>query len=136
MAGLKAATTAPTWLDINGGFWPQPLSSFAGRSYGALQTIVDHPLMIHFIHRNLAYIITALVLIWTLRAWKEQGSSLFRRLRSWPLILVLLQVILGIFTVLYSPKPDALLWLGVAHQAVAMLLLLALVAGKYVVRKF
>jgi cytochrome c oxidase assembly protein subunit 15 len=136
MAGLKAATTAPTWPDINGGFWPQPLSSFAGRSYGALQTIVDHPLMIHFIHRNLAYIITALVLIWTLRAWKEQGSSLFRRLRSWPLILVLLQVMLGIFTVLYSPKPDALLWLGVAHQAVAMLLLLALVAGKYVVRKF
>src|SRR5690606_15963270 len=102
---------------------------------GALQTIVDHPLMIHFIHRNLAYVITALVLIWTLRAWKQSGSQLFRQLRSWPLILVLLQVVLGIFTVIYSPKTDALLWLGVAHQAVAMMLLLGLVAGKYVNRE-
>jgi heme A synthase len=44
-----------------------------------------------------------------------------------PPLLVMLQVVLGIFTVLYSPDKQALLWLGVAHQFVAMLFLLSMV---------
>lgn len=133
MAGLKAATTAPTWPSINGGFWPDPVSPYAGRVFSGLSVLVDQPLVIHFIHRNLAYIITLLVFLWYVKAWKLEGSSVFSRLRSWPLILVLVQVLLGILTVLYSPSPKALLWFGVAHQAGAMLLLAAVVANKYLV---
>lgn len=135
MAGLKAATMAPTWPDINGHFLPEPVAQFAGRSYSGISILFDQPLVIHFIHRNLAYIITLLVLMWTIRAAKQSGTSLFKSWRNWPLLLVLLQVILGIFTVLYAASPKALLWLGVSHQAGAMLLLLALVANLYIIKR-
>lgn len=131
MAGLKAATTAPTWPDINGGFLPDPVWQFGNRTYSGITVLFDQPLVVHFIHRNLAYIITILVVIWTLRAVKQTGSAFFRTWRSWPLYLVLLQVVLGIFTVLYSASPSALLWLGVTHQAVAMLLLMSLFVVLY-----
>ena len=51
------------------------------------------------------------------------------------MILVSLQVVLGIYTVVYSPDKNILLWLGVAHQFVAMLLLLSLVWARYLVRR-
>jgi cytochrome c oxidase assembly protein subunit 15 len=58
----------------------------------------------------------------------------FKRMRSLPLLLVLLQVLLGILTVLHSTKPDYLLWLGVTHQFVAMLLLLSWITMVYLLR--
>jgi heme A synthase len=48
-------------------------------------------------------------------------------MRSWPLILVIAQVVLGIMTVSYSDVASVLLWLGVAHQFVAMLLLMSVI---------
>jgi cytochrome c oxidase assembly protein subunit 15 len=134
MAGLKAATTAPTWPDINGAWWPDNIYSFGERQFTGISFLFDHPLVIHFIHRNLAYVITVLLLIWTWRAFKEKGTSIFQRTRTWPLIIVLLQVVLGVFTVLHSINADSFLWLGVAHQFVAMILLLSLVWMFYIIR--
>ena len=45
----------------------------------------------------------------------------------------MVQVVLGIFTVLYSPDKQALLWLGVAHQFVAMSLIV--VHGMWTLRR-
>ncbi|MFN4316214.1 MAG: COX15/CtaA family protein [Chitinophagaceae bacterium] len=135
MAGLKAATAAPTWPSINGGFWPEPLTHYAGRQFAGISLLVDQPLVIHFIHRNLAYVIMLLVFVWFVKAWKLEGGVLFRRLRGWLLAIVLIQVVLGVLTVLYSPQPAALLWLGVAHQAGAMLLLAVLVGNKFLLSK-
>jgi len=50
------------------------------------------------------------------------------------LALVLLQIVLGIFTVLNSPYPLALRWLGVSHQFIAMFLLLAMVFQFYLLQ--
>ena len=53
---------------------------------------------------------------------------------SWvPLVIVSTQVTLGVFAVLNSPNHEALLWLGVTHQFVAMMLLLSLVFEFYLV---
>ncbi len=134
MAGLKAATTAPTWPTINGLWWPANLHRHGGYEYSGISFLTDHPLMIHFIHRNFAYILTVLIVIWTVKAYKLNGSTLFRRTRIWPIVLVGLQVLLGIFTVLHSFVPQSLLWLGVAHQFVAMLLLVALFMALYIIR--
>jgi cytochrome c oxidase assembly protein subunit 15 len=134
MAGLKAATAAPTWPDINGTFWPQDIHSFAGRNFTGLSFLADHPLVIHFIHRNLAYIIVVLVIIWTWKAYRINGSSLFKKTKWLPLGIALLQVLLGIFTVLYAPDSYYLLWLGVAHQFFAMMFLLSLVWMVYIIR--
>lgn len=134
MAGLKAAAVAPTWPDINGGWWPDPVRSLGNRSFPGLSFLTDNPLVIHFIHRNLAYIITLLIAAWYWKTLKAQNSSLFRKMRIVPLLLVFLQVILGVFTVLNALDTKALLWLGVAHQFVAMLLLLSFVCVLYLVR--
>jgi len=48
---------------------------------------------------------------------------------------VLLQLVLGIFTVLRSPYPNALRWLGVTHQFVAMCLLLSLIFEFYLLHR-
>jgi cytochrome c oxidase assembly protein subunit 15 len=134
MAGLKAATTAPTWPDINGVFWPGGVQSFGERQFHGISFLFDHPLVIHFIHRNLAYIITLLIVVWTWKAFKENGTNLFRKTRAWPLIIVLLQGLLGVLTVLHSINTKSFLWLGVAHQFVAMLLLLSFVWMFYIIR--
>ena len=134
MAGLKAAVTAPTWPDINGVWWPASIQSFGDRQFTGIHFLFDHPLVIHFIHRNLAYVITVLVLIWTWQAFKKKGTKIFRATKAGPLLLVLLQVILGVLTVLHSIDSNSFLWLGVAHQFVAMVLLLSFVWMFYIIR--
>ncbi len=134
MAGLKAATTAPTWPTINGVWWPENIHSFGGRDFPGLRFLFDHPVVIHFIHRNLAYIIIILVAVWSWKAFKIQGTGVFNKTRWWPLVIVLSQAILGILTVLNVAKPASFLWLGVAHQFIAMVLLLSLVWMFYIIR--
>ena len=134
MAGLKAATAAPTWPDLNGGWWPPNIFSYGGRQFTGLVFLTDHPLVIQIIHRALAYVITVLLLIWTWQSLKTGGTRLFRKTRGWPLMIVLLQVVLGVLTVLSSVNNSSFLWLAVAHQFVAMLLLLSLVWMMYIIR--
>ncbi len=135
MAGMKAATTAPTWPTINGVWWPENIYSFGERKFNGISFLFDHPLVIHFIHRNLAYVITLFVIVWTWKAFQFKGSSLFQKTKAWPLILVLFQTFLGILTILNAIDPDRFLWLGVAHQFVAMVLLLSFVCMFYILRK-
>ncbi|RYG52193.1 MAG: heme A synthase, partial [Chitinophagaceae bacterium] len=47
MAGLKAATAAPTWPDINGVWWPENVRSIGNRNYPGISFLFDHPLVIH-----------------------------------------------------------------------------------------
>jgi len=130
MAGLKAAAYAPTWPDINGSYFPR-----GGNPSSGILQFFDNPIMVHFIHRNLAYIIVILIIAWYFKSGKIHTASLIRK-TNWLLPLIaLLQAVLGIVTVLNAPKPSALLWLGVTHQFVAMILLLALLFEFYLVRR-
>jgi len=81
MAGLKAAPYAPTWPDINGSFLPHGGSP----SSGALK-LFDNPMTVHFIHRNLAYLISILIFIWFIRS-KKIHSNLFSKTNWLPLAL-------------------------------------------------
>lgn len=131
MAGLKAASAAPTWPDINGDYFPAALSE-------GLSALVNNSLAVHFIHRNLAYLIFFLILFWTIGAAKEKDSFRFNSVKWLPLILVCFQVILGIAAVLTSlsrvpQKWTSFEWNALLHQAVAMFLLLSLVMAFYLV---
>jgi heme a synthase len=134
MAGLKAAAAAPTWPSINGVWWPDNIYSFGGRQFTGISFLADNPLVIHFIHRNLAYAITILLFVWTWKAFKIEGGTMFRQTKFWPFLLLLLQVILGVLTVLSVINTNYFLWLGVAHQFIAMLLLLSLLWMFYILR--
>jgi cytochrome c oxidase assembly protein subunit 15 len=135
MAGLKAAATAPTWPTINGVWIPSTIHSFGDHHFTGLSYLTDHPLIIHFIHRNLAYLISILVFIWSWKAYMIHGTKLFQKTKWLPLFIVLLQVLLGILTVLNAINQRSFLWLAVAHQFVAMILLLSLIWILYIVRK-
>lgn len=129
MAGLKAANFATTWPLINGEFIPSSLSN------DTLASFTHDPLAVHFIHRNLAYLLALLIFLWYRKAKAIQGGTYFNTSRSIPFYLVLLQVVLGIFTVLYANNSTALLWLGVAHQFTGMMLLLSFVVVAYLLKK-
>jgi cytochrome c oxidase assembly protein subunit 15 len=92
------------------------------------------PLAMHFIHRTLAYCLTAFIIFWYIKAKKINSGMLFIKQRSLPLLLVILQVLLGILTVVYANSKTALLWFGVAHQFTGMILLLVVVSLLYTVK--
>ena len=128
MAGLKAAPFAPTWPDINGRFFPEY------HQFRSNIAIFDNPFIVHFIHRTLAYIIFIMVMIGWWKYRLTYPSSLFNK-TSWLLpAITLLQLVLGVFTVLYSPYTKKLVWLGAAHQFTAMLLLLSFIWIVYIIR--
>lgn len=135
MAGHKAATAAPTWPDINGAFIPSNLFP----APDGMLNLLENKITIHFIHRSLAYLILLFIILWTIRAYKINFSTLFSKTRLWPVIIVCLQVLLGILSVFTSvhivPNKWGLFeWMAQLHQLVAMLLLLSLVWMLYLVR--
>jgi cytochrome c oxidase assembly protein subunit 15 len=130
MAGLKAAAAAPTWPDMNGSWLPQDVQTNGRQQV----TLFDNALVVHFIHRTLGYLLTVLIVIWSISAYRIRGTTLFQKTKSWPLVNVLVQVLLGILTVINSTQPHAFLWLAVAHQFFAMFLLLSLIWMVYIIR--
>lgn len=136
MAGHKAATAAPTWPTISGRWVPENM--FAGHSF--LLSFIENKVLIHFIHRGLAYLLLLLIVLWTVQLFKEQGTVLFRKTRWIPIATVLLQVLLGIITVLTSlqiapGKWGVFEWMAQLHQLTGMLLLLSLVWMLFIVRR-
>jgi len=82
-----------------------------------------------------------LLIIWfanAVRTVKNNRTSILNKTKWWPFILVLLQVTLGIITVLSAPlmvpgKFGQFEILAELHQLVAMFLLMSLVVNLYVV---
>jgi cytochrome c oxidase assembly protein subunit 15 len=142
MAGHKAATVAPTWPTINGSWIPGSLFN----RHPLLEDLAGNRITIHFIHRGLAYLLITLVIIWSVQAGRAisgsapggTGVAAFSRLRWLPLALILLQVTLGICSLLTSPGivPQhwgLFDWLAQLHQIVGLLFLLTMVGMLYLV---
>lgn len=124
MAGLRAGATAPTWPSINGAFFPSQM--FAEGSLG--YNLVNNPIMVHFVHRGLAYLLLIAVMVYFFTSLKQMGTKLLSRLNNCLLFLFLIQLTLGVLTVLNAPDKQRLVWLGVSHQFVAMLIVLNITA--------
>lgn len=134
MAGLKAAMSAPTWPSINGMWVPDSLST---------ASLVSDKINVHFIHRGMAYILLAVIIFWflqTAKSIKAHDNAALRTTRWYAIVLVILQVTLGIVTVLCAPmiqpgKFGTFEILAELHQLVAMFLLMAMLTNLYVVSK-
>ena len=135
MAGNKAAAVAPTWPAINGDW--VPVSLF--RESPLMVNFIGNTITIHFIHRNLAYLILLGIIFWTIRLFR---SGIIRNQRTrllLPLVLVLFQILLGILALLTSPGIVAnhwvvFDWIALLHQLNGMLLLFSLIYAIYVLR--
>jgi cytochrome c oxidase assembly protein subunit 15 len=130
MSGLKAATAAPTWPDMNGMMVPSQINNLSPW----WKNLVENKITIQLIHRSLAYLLTILVFIWTIKARKFNGNDLFNKTKWMPLFFILIQVVLGILTVIRSPFGNNLVWFGLAHQFTAMLFLISMMWMIFLVR--
>lgn len=131
MAGLKAATAATTWPSINGSFFPTSLLN---------ADFINDKINIHFIHRNIAYLLLILILYFSYQAKSIKTNNLFNKIKNIPLYLVLLQILLGIVTIIYSNHTirngfGAFEYFAQAHQLIAMFLLLSILASIFFVTK-
>lgn len=128
VSGMRAAPLYPTWPDMNGYFLPPAMQEGTNWSLSSFLHFDQHPFpaaFVQFAHRNLAYIITVLVVVFLVQGFKKvQQEGTRWALRLIPIVL-LAQVLLGIFTLLYT-KGSAPVGLGVIHQNVALLLLMSL----------
>jgi cytochrome c oxidase assembly protein subunit 15 len=105
VAGHKAALLAPTYPDMNGHLIPPNLFS--------QKDFLNNPLFLNFFHRHFALILGVVLIFLALK-----GVFL-------PIILWLIQFILGIITTLNSKGDIPVLW-GVLHQVNAWLLFASL----------
>lgn len=139
MAGLHAAPAAPTWPSVNGSYLPGDLSQYGNESYTGMSQWRNNPIGVQYVHRTLAYLILGFAIARIMVNQKisdRPGFRLIRRAGRVSFFLVCLQVALGIFTVLSAKNiiPQhfgQFEWLALAHQAVAMCLLLAVVTDLY-----
>ena len=120
MAGTRAGHLYATFPTLHGEWVPE--AAFAGWS-----ALTADPVTIHFLHRTLGYLVAVVVGLWWWRARRAAGGRGQRRVADLTLGLVVLQVVLGIATVMgHVPLAAA-----TTHQVVALLLLLAVLYGAY-----
>jgi cytochrome c oxidase assembly protein subunit 15 len=137
MAGHKAASAAPTWPTINGSMLA-PAGLY--KADHGLLNFVDNRIMVHYVHRGVAYLLTllAIALTYVLARHAAPGTLLYK-IRWMPVVLVGLQVWLGILSVLNSRfiVPNGwgrFEWVAQLHQLSGMCLLLLLVSLYYLTK--
>jgi cytochrome c oxidase assembly protein subunit 15 len=123
ISGMRAALIFPTWPKIGTEWIPSILFQSDNWNRGHFMMYdkdLFMPTLIHFIHRSMGYIISILVILYAVVSFR---NKLFTGSQIFILVLVLVQVLLGVY-VLINSVGEIPLWLGVAHQLVAFILLL------------
>jgi len=134
MAGHKAATVAATWPTINGMWVPENMNQSPSGHY-----MLENKITIHFMHRGLAYLILLLTIWFTIKAAPIKISGVFNRFKYTPLVFVLIQVLLGIFTLLSSDTIQPNKWrvfesIALSHQMIAMFFMFSMVLQIYLIK--
>ncbi|MEO9296554.1 COX15/CtaA family protein [Devosia alba] len=114
VAGLDAGMSYNTWPLMDGALVPNGL----GVMQPFWKNLFENALTVQFIHRTLAYVILAYLAV---LIWQQRAAGGFSGVHGWlPRIglLVLLQVVLGIGTLLMAVPTS----LAVGHQALAFML--------------
>ncbi len=112
-AGLDAGFAFNTWPKMGDQWFPEGVAMLAPLWRNA----VDNPVVVQFCHRTLAYAVAAAALATAWVAFRRGATRNAAELAA----MVLVQFSLGVATILSGVA----LWIGVAHQAGAALLLIA-----------
>jgi len=119
VAGLDAGWIHNFWPTMSEGKWIHETVTI--EQSPVWKNFVEGKSGVQFVHRYLAYIVV-LIIFYT--AWKSRfikRTQLQVRAIQWLVGLVVLQFILGVFTLLLQVP----VWLGIAHQVAAFFLLAA-----------
>lgn len=127
MSGMKAGIFYPTWPDYSGDLMPGILTDPKAWNTANLSDYDRHlfaPALIQFLHRNIAYVLIVMGLIFGIHTLRTEHNPVLRKGIWAMLIFLIVQILLGIMTVINSRGVIPVSW-GVLHQAGAMLLLSA-----------
>ena len=115
VAGLKAGHASNTWPLMNGEIIPPGLDAFSPWYVN----LFENPLTAQFAHRALAYAIAIFAAAFAVYAWNAERSRAFRLPMLTITAAVLIQIALGVATIVYGVP----LAIALAHQAAAILVL-------------
>ncbi len=115
VAGLKAGFFMNTFPKMNGEWIPQGMLSIRP----VLMNIVSNPVTIQWIHRTMGVVITLVVWVTTAIIWSYSESKKLRQGMGKLSILGLVQVLLGISTLVWQVP----IFLAVIHQLMAIFVL-------------
>ena len=130
-AGLNAGPVSHTWPNFNTGSFLPTEGQCTSSSRASLTYWLDSKCGVHFLHRHLAMIAAALVMfaaIFTLLPYREKRPTRHARMiASYAIIILIAQIILGIYLVIAGvPMAPA-----VAHQVGALALLTITIFALY-----
>lgn len=115
VAGLKAGLIYPTWPKMANDWFPSDTILI---SDSLIQNFTANPAGVQFIHRTFAWVVVLVIATIWIRSNKLKLNNAQYKGVTWLIYLTTLQVILGIFTLLYMVP----VVLGILHQTVAFLL--------------
>lgn len=136
MAGMRAGLYYPSWPDMNGEMIPTVLlisENYRWENLINYDSYLFAPALVQFIHRMLAYIIVLLTIYMFFKIRKDI-SALSKIWLNGVLWLVILQLILGVLTVLNVAGKIPLV-LGVGHQLVGLLYFMSLLFLLFALRR-
>jgi cytochrome c oxidase assembly protein subunit 15 len=116
VAGLDAGHAYNSWPKMGEEWFP----SGTPMLQPFITNFADNPIVVQFVHRWLAWVVAAAAFLLAARAW-ARGLTM---LASAVIVAVAAQIGLGIATLLTGVE----IWIAVAHQAMAALLVASIVA--------
>ena len=128
VAGSKSALVCTSFPLMNGHYYPTEINfSMAGNYEFSVK------LLLQFIHRNIAYFVFCYVIFLFFKTKNVSAQFQFHRTRWLLLGMIMLQVLLGVLTLIYSQGKVPVM-LGVLHQLGAFILLIFSVEGHYFIK--
>ena len=125
VAGIDAGRAFPTWPLMGDGFFPPEPFSISP----VWRNFFEDPGLVQFIHRITAYALCALAMYVWVRA-RKSAQTATRRAFNLMLGMLLVQVVLGIVTALYS----APLHIAIVHQLGAVVLWVLILRARFLAR--
>lgn len=125
VSGMKAGLFYPTWPDMNGEWIPGVLldgNQWTVDNFVQYDKGLFMAAFIQLAHRTTAYVLTIMILAYFFRARKTNISAEFKLGLNMLVSMLVIQVLLGIFTVINSVGTIPV-GLGVMHQGGALILL-------------
>ena len=127
VSGMDAGKIYNSWPLMGNNYFPDDNNLINLFKYSAL----SEPSLVQFIHRNLAYIIGIFYLSIFYYIYKNKMDELYKAINVLGLF-ILLQIILGIFTILYGAQ----IYIAAAHQISSIFLVSSCIYFFYINTKF
>lgn len=139
MSGMKAGLLYPTFPTMDGEIIPSPMTISGNWTWHNIihyDESIFAPALIQFFHRTFAYIIALLIgLNWMWVRGNYPFAKLLRNSSKLFVVIIIIQIILGAYTIMGCKTGKVPIALATLHQIMAVLLLTVSIFNNYILYK-